>query len=260
MNAFERGDELVIDLVAFEDSSIIDALYLDERGPVAALPPSELRRYTIGLDSGERAPRAARRGHRRAAADRLRAPQHPRLPLRVLRRRASRELARPAREGRRGPGRGGVLERAGLLPRRADLRARSGRGGRGRRRDPVGGARHPRPAAPSCSCSTRARSRSWPGPRRRITSRSASTGSTCDERAGLLASDAEREAAAERLRNAAGEGRLAPEELEQRLGVAFGARTRGELDSVVADLPGNGRAGRARPGGDRTCPSTSPSR
>jgi hypothetical protein len=53
----------------------------------------------------------------------------------------------------------------------------------------------------------------------------------------LLASDAEREAAAERLRRAAGEGRLAPEELEQRLGVALGARTRAELDAVVADLP-----------------------
>jgi hypothetical protein len=53
----------------------------------------------------------------------------------------------------------------------------------------------------------------------------------------LLASDAERDAAAERLRRAAGEGRLAPEELEQRLGVALGARTRGELDAVVADLP-----------------------
>ena len=53
----------------------------------------------------------------------------------------------------------------------------------------------------------------------------------------LLASDSEREAAAERLRRAAGEGRLAPEELEQRLGVALTARTRGDLERVVADLP-----------------------
>jgi beta,beta-carotene 9',10'-dioxygenase len=52
VNAFERGHELVIDLVAFEDNTIIDALYLDEHGPVAEIPPSELRRYTIGLDSG----------------------------------------------------------------------------------------------------------------------------------------------------------------------------------------------------------------
>ena len=53
----------------------------------------------------------------------------------------------------------------------------------------------------------------------------------------LLASDAERDEAAERLRQAAAEGRVTPEELEQRLGRAFGARTRGELDVVVADLP-----------------------
>ena len=53
----------------------------------------------------------------------------------------------------------------------------------------------------------------------------------------LLVSDAERDEAAERLRQAGGEGRLTPEELEQRLGRAFGARTRGDLDAVVADLP-----------------------
>ena len=47
----------------------------------------------------------------------------------------------------------------------------------------------------------------------------------------LLVSDAERDEAAERLRQAAGEGRLTPEELEERLGRAFGARTRGELDA-----------------------------
>jgi carotenoid cleavage dioxygenase-like enzyme len=52
VNAFERGNELVVDLVAFDDASIIDALYLDERGPAGGLPKSELRRYTIGLDSG----------------------------------------------------------------------------------------------------------------------------------------------------------------------------------------------------------------
>jgi carotenoid cleavage dioxygenase-like enzyme len=52
VNAFERGSDLVLDLIAFEDATIIDSLFLDETGPVAALPPSELRRYTIGLDSG----------------------------------------------------------------------------------------------------------------------------------------------------------------------------------------------------------------
>ncbi len=52
VNAFERDGELVIDLVAYEDPSIIDSLYLDERGPRGAIPPTELRRYTIGLDGG----------------------------------------------------------------------------------------------------------------------------------------------------------------------------------------------------------------
>jgi fatty acid desaturase len=63
--------------------------------------------------------------------------------------------------------------------------------------------------------------------------------------ADLLVSDAERDEAAERLRQAGGEGRLTPEELEQRLGRAFGARTRGELDVLVADLPAPPRRPRA---------------
>lgn len=57
-------------------------------------------------------------------------------------------------------------------------------------------------------------------------------------RATLRASDADRDQIAERLRKAAGEGRLLAEELEERLEAAFGARTYGELDAVVADLPG----------------------
>ncbi len=57
------------------------------------------------------------------------------------------------------------------------------------------------------------------------------------QRARLRASDQDREHVAERLRNATAEGRLLAEELEQRLEVAFSARTYGELDSVVADIP-----------------------
>jgi uncharacterized membrane protein YdbT with pleckstrin-like domain len=56
-------------------------------------------------------------------------------------------------------------------------------------------------------------------------------------RSALRASDADREHVAERLRQAAAEGRLFAEELEQRLGAALRARTYGELDEVVADLP-----------------------
>jgi DUF1707 SHOCT-like domain len=52
------------------------------------------------------------------------------------------------------------------------------------------------------------------------------------------ASDADREHVAERLRHATGEGRLSAEELEERLGTLFSAKTYGELDALVADLPG----------------------
>lgn len=52
------------------------------------------------------------------------------------------------------------------------------------------------------------------------------------------AADADREAVAERLRVAAGDGRLEPWELEERLDRAYGAKTYGELATLVADLPG----------------------
>jgi hypothetical protein len=53
----------------------------------------------------------------------------------------------------------------------------------------------------------------------------------------LRASDWDREQTADRLRHAAVEGRLFPDELEERLRAAFAARTYGELAAVVRDLP-----------------------
>jgi predicted anti-sigma-YlaC factor YlaD len=53
----------------------------------------------------------------------------------------------------------------------------------------------------------------------------------------LRASDADRDAVAERLRGAAVEGRLEPEELEERLHAALRARTYGDLLGLLADLP-----------------------
>jgi beta,beta-carotene 9',10'-dioxygenase len=52
VNAFERAGELVIDLIAYDDPSIIDALYLDADGPRGTVPSTELRRYVIDLDGG----------------------------------------------------------------------------------------------------------------------------------------------------------------------------------------------------------------
>jgi hypothetical protein len=63
----------------------------------------------------------------------------------------------------------------------------------------------------------------------------------------VRASDADRDAIAERLRQAAVEGRLEPDELEERLHTALRARTYGELDRLVVDLPGRRRVERARP-------------
>ena len=53
----------------------------------------------------------------------------------------------------------------------------------------------------------------------------------------LRASDADRDAVAERLRQAAVEGRIDPDELEVRLHSALRARTYGELNRLLGDLP-----------------------
>ena len=51
------------------------------------------------------------------------------------------------------------------------------------------------------------------------------------------AGDADRDAVAAMLRVAAGEGRIDLSELEERLGLVNAAKTYGELDLLVADLP-----------------------
>lgn len=66
-------------------------------------------------------------------------------------------------------------------------------------------------------------------------------------RSALRASDADRERVADRLRQATAEGRLLAEELEERLGAAFSARTYGQLDAIVSDLPGAPSGRRQRP-------------
>jgi hypothetical protein len=54
---------------------------------------------------------------------------------------------------------------------------------------------------------------------------------------GVRASDADRDRTADHLRVQAGEGRLEPDELEERLERAFMAPTLADLDAVTADLP-----------------------
>lgn len=59
-----------------------------------------------------------------------------------------------------------------------------------------------------------------------------------DRRANLRASDADRELIVDRLHRAATEGRILAEELEHRVTSALKARTYGELEATVSDLPG----------------------
>ncbi|MEU6207823.1 DUF1707 domain-containing protein [Micromonospora musae] len=54
----------------------------------------------------------------------------------------------------------------------------------------------------------------------------------------MRAADADRQAVADRLRVALDEGRLDLHEYDERLQRAYGARTYGELDVLLTDLPG----------------------
>jgi len=56
----------------------------------------------------------------------------------------------------------------------------------------------------------------------------------------LRASDADRERVAEKLREAAGDGRLTMDELDERLDAVYAAKTYAELAPITDDLPGTG--------------------
>jgi hypothetical protein len=69
----------------------------------------------------------------------------------------------------------------------------------------------------------------------------------------LRVSDADRERVAERLRDAAGEGRITLEELDERVERAYDARTGAELTELTADLPRSAhRAELTEPGGHKS--------
>jgi hypothetical protein len=67
----------------------------------------------------------------------------------------------------------------------------------------------------------------------------------------LRASDADRERTAEALRRHTADGRLTTDELEERLGAAYGARSTDDLARLTADLPALAEA-------PPTAPSPSP--
>lgn len=69
----------------------------------------------------------------------------------------------------------------------------------------------------------------------------------------IRAGDADRDAAAERLRTAHAEGRLTMDELDVRLDAALAARTLGDLEPLTRDLPAAG-TGRVARTGDEASP------
>lgn len=69
------------------------------------------------------------------------------------------------------------------------------------------------------------------------------------DRKSLRASDRDRERVAEMLREAAGEGRLGLDELDERLNAVYAAKTYAELEPVVQDLPQPRTAPVAAPSG-----------
>src|ERR1700677_971578 len=68
----------------------------------------------------------------------------------------------------------------------------------------------------------------------------------------LRASDADRERIAEKVREAAGDGRLTMDELDERLDAVYAAKTYAELVPITHDLPDTGA-------GAVPAPSQSPS-
>jgi hypothetical protein len=63
----------------------------------------------------------------------------------------------------------------------------------------------------------------------------------------MRVSDSDREQAAEVLREAAGHGRITMDELDERLELAYAARTYADLAVLTRDLPQPGQAGMAQP-------------
>lgn len=63
-----------------------------------------------------------------------------------------------------------------------------------------------------------------------------------EDRSRLRVADTDRDRAAEALRRAAAEGRLTMDELDERIGLAYKARTYADLQALTSDLPGSGAA------------------
>src|SRR5262245_59901483 len=79
------------------------------------------------------------------------------------------------------------------------------------------------------------------------------------ERREMRISDAERDNVASILRDAAGDGRLDLEELDERLNAVYAAKTYGDLEPITRDLPASAAAplAPAAPGRAGSAPASS---
>ena len=148
----------MVDLVAYDDASIIDDLYLDKlrAGSSAAGSPAALRRYRLPLDGG-----TARREELFDEPLEL-----PRIAYRARNGRDYRYVYGVGAAGRRlfdqlvkvdvRERHGRALARGGLLSRASRCSSRRRAPSGGRRRGALGGARRRGASARSCWCSTQA--------------------------------------------------------------------------------------------------------
>ena len=100
INAYEEGDEVVIDLCAFPDAGLIEDLYMERLRAGGSIPVPEIRRLRVDLAGRKATSETLLDRRARPAADQLRALQRAPLPLRLGRRRRRGGLARPHRQGR----------------------------------------------------------------------------------------------------------------------------------------------------------------
>ena len=143
VNAYEDGDEVVVDICVFDDPQIVEDLYLERLRAGKPVARPELRRFRINPRRRHRRLRAPQRRGDRAAADQLRPLQRAALPLRLGRRGGRVRVAGGHRQGRRLETRETtVWSEPGLLRGRAGVRRRA----RGPRRRTTGSC--------SRSCST----------------------------------------------------------------------------------------------------------
>jgi carotenoid cleavage dioxygenase-like enzyme len=82
VNAFEDGEQLVVDLCAYEDASIVQALYLDRVRAHGPIPGAELWRYRVPLNGGDAV--GERRGDERFELPRIDYRSHNARPYRYV--------------------------------------------------------------------------------------------------------------------------------------------------------------------------------